>query len=230
MSGSPPRRAVYSHAELRRLIDPQSVAIVGLSRNEASFGARTALNLRAFTGRIYGVNPTASELHGIACVPTIDALPEIVDCAVLALSIGAVEKMVEACAAAGIGGCVIYASGFAETGLPERIALQDRLAAIARASSLRIVGPNVFGLINNVSKAGLTFSSGYGVTLPPVGRVALVSQSGGLGQAIAQVSERGGAYSHFLAAGNSCDVDVCDYVSYLADEPSCGVIACIAEE
>jgi acyl-CoA synthetase (NDP forming) len=223
------RRGVYSHADLKRLINPQSVAIVGLSRNETSFGARTALNLRAFTGRIYGVNPTATELHGIACVPTIDALPEIVDCVVLALPIGAVEQMVETCAAAGIGGCVIYASGFAETGIPERIALQSRLAAIARASSLRIVGPNVFGLINNVSKAGLTFSSGYGARLPPAGPVALVSQSGGLGQAIAQVSERGGAYSHFLAAGNSCDVDVCDYVSYLAEEPSCGVIACVAE-
>ncbi len=229
MNHLPHRRAVYSHGDLQRLIDPRSVAIVGLSRSETSFGARTALNLRAFTGRTYGVNPNASELHGIPCVPTVDALPEIVDCAVLALPIDAVERTVEACAAAGIGGCVIYASGFAETGIAERIALQERLGGIARASALRIVGPNVFGLINNISKAGLTFSSGYGARLPASGPVGLVSQSGGLGQAIAQVSERGGAYSHFLAAGNSCDVDVCDYVSYLADDPACTVIGCIAE-
>jgi len=223
------RRAAYTYAELKRLIDPQSVAVVGLSRNEQSFGARTAGNLKFFEGRRYGVNPNAAELYGIPCYGAISALPEVVDCAVLAVPLEAVEPMVEACAAAGVGGCIIYASGFAETGRPERIALQARLAAIARSSNLRIVGPNCIGLINNVSKAGLSFSSSYAVRLPRTGTIAIASQSGGLGQAVAQVAERGGAYSHYMAAGNSCDVDVCDYVSYLADDPSCRVICCIAE-
>jgi acyl-CoA synthetase (NDP forming) len=223
------RRPAYSYADLKRLIDPQSVAVVGLSRNEQSFGARTAGNLKFFEGRRYGVNPNAAELYGIPCFGAISALPEVVDCAVLAVPMEAVEPMVEACAAAGIGGCIIYASGFAETGRPERVALQGRLAAIARDSGLRIVGPNCIGLINNVSKAGLSFSSSYAVRLPRTGTIGIASQSGGLGQAIAQVAERGGAYSHYMAAGNSCDVDVCDYVSYLAGDPSCQVICCIAE-
>jgi acyl-CoA synthetase (NDP forming) len=223
------QRSVYSYVDLKRLIDPESVAVVGLSRNEQSFGARTAGNLKFFAGRRYGVNPNAAELYGIPCYGAIAALPEVVDCAVLAVPMEAVEPMVEACAAAGIGGCIIYASGFAETGRPERVALQGRLAAIARASSLRIVGPNCIGLINNVSKAGLSFSSSYAVRLPRTGSVAIASQSGGLGQAVAQAAERGGAYSHYMAAGNSCDVDVCDYVSYLAGDPSCNVICCIAE-
>jgi acyl-CoA synthetase (NDP forming) len=222
-------RPAYTYSELARLIDPQSVAVVGLSRNEASFGARTAKNLSYFSGRVYGVNPKADALHGVPCFASISALPEVVDCAVLAVPLEAVEGLVEECAAAGIGGCIIYASGFAETGRPERVALQARLAAIARASGLRIVGPNCIGLINNVSKAGLSFSSSYAVRLPRTGAIGIASQSGGLGQAIAQVAERGGAYSHYMAAGNSCDVDVCDYVSYLAGDPSCKVIACVAE-
>ena len=222
-------RPAYTYAELARLIDPQSVAVVGLSRNEQSFGARTAKNLSYFPGRVFGVNPKADELHGVPCFGSISALPEVVDCAVLAVPLEAVEALVEECAAAGIGGCIIYASGFAETGRPERVALQARLAAIARASGLRIVGPNCIGLINNVSKAGLSFSSSYAVRLPRTGAIGIASQSGGLGQAIAQVAERGGAYSHYMAAGNSCDVDVCDYVSYLAGDPSCKVIACVAE-
>jgi acyl-CoA synthetase (NDP forming) len=222
------RRPVYTHAELRRLIDPQSVAIVGLSRNEASFGARTAANLTHFQGRTYGVNPKADNLYGIRCFASIEALPEAPDCAVLAIPVDAVETTIEACAAAGVGGCVIYASGFAETGLRERIALQDRLGAIARASGMRIAGPNCLGLINNVTRAGLSFTSGY-ADPPRTGRIAIVSQSGGLGQSISQVAQRGGAWSHLMAAGNSCDVDVCDYVSYLADDPSCTVVACIAE-
>jgi len=229
MSWSVKHRPAYDYEALKRLIDPQSVAVVGLSRNEQSFGARTAKNLSFFEGRRYGVNPNADELHGIACFSSIAALPEIVDCAVLAIPVDAVEALVEECAAAGVGGCIIYASGFAETARPDRVALQARLTAIARSSQLRIVGPNCIGLINNVSKAGLSFSSSYAVRLPRTGSIGIASQSGGLGQAIAQVAERGGAYSHYMAAGNSCDVDVCDYVSYLAGDPSCKVITCIAE-
>jgi len=220
---------VYGREALRRLIDPGSVAVVGLSRNEASFGARTARNLRRFGGRIWGVNPGAEALHGLACVPAVGQLPEPVDCAILAVPLERVEAVVADCAAAGVGACVIYASGFAETGRSERIALQDRLAAIAAEAGMRIVGPNCMGLVNNVTRAGLTFSSSYGERPPAIGPVGIVSQSGGLGQAITQAADRGGAYSHYLSCGNSCDVDVCDYVSYLAEDPGCRVIACAAE-
>ena len=226
---SVPRRQVYSHEQLRRLIAPASVAIVGLSRNEKSFGARTALNLSRFGGRVYGVNPSADTLYGLACHASIGAIPEPVDCAVIAVPMSAVEGVLEDCAAAGVGGCIIYASGFAETGLPEQIALQHRLVEIGRAGNVRIVGPNCIGLINNVLRAGLSFSSTYGLKPAKIGPIAIVSQSGGLGQAIAQVTERGGSFSHFMAAGNSCDVDVCDYVSYLAGDPDCTIITCIAE-
>ena len=224
-----PRRQVYTHAQLKRLIDPTSVAIVGLSRKETSFGARAAANLSKFGGSLYGVNPNSDEIMGIPCFSSIGALPVVPDCAVLAVPADAVLELVEASAAAGVGGCVIFASGFAETGREDRIALQDRLAEIARTSNLRIVGPNCIGLINNVTRAGLSFTSGYIAAPPPAGPVAIVSQSGGLGQAIAQVGRRGGGWSHYMAAGNSCDVDVGDYVSYLADDETCQVITCIAE-
>lgn len=224
------RRPVYGHAELRRLIAPRTIAIVGLSRNDKSFGAKTALNLSRFEGdQVYGVNPNAGELYGLPCYGSLAAIPEPIDCAIFAVPMGAVEGLLEQCAAARVGGCIIYASGFAETGMPERIALQERLAAIGRAGNVRIVGPNCIGLTNNVLRGGLTFSSTYGLKPAAIGPIGIVSQSGGLGQAIVQVTERGGAFSHFLAAGNSCDVDVCDYVSYLAGDDDCEVIACVAE-
>jgi acyl-CoA synthetase (NDP forming) len=223
------RRPVYSHAQMKWLIAPETVAIVGLSRNAASFGARTAANLANFGGRILGVNPNGGTIHGIDCFAAIRDLPVVPDCAVLAIPADAVLDAIEQCADAGVGGCVIYASGFAETGQADRIALQDRIAAIGRAADMRIVGPNCFGLINNVSRAGLSFSGRYGASPGAAGPIGIVSQSGGLAQALAQVTERGGAFSHFLASGNSCDVDVCDYVSYLVGDPDCRVIACIAE-
>lgn len=223
-------RPVYSHAELKRLIDPTVVAIIGLSRNEASMGARALANLRNGADvRVYGVNPKADELHGIKCFASIAEIPERVDCAIIATPIDAVEALVEQCAAAGVGGCIIFASGFSETGLPERAAIQTRIGDIARGSRMRIVGPNCIGLINNVRRLGLLFVSTYASTAWRAGPVGLVSQSGGLGQSIVQVVQRGGAFSHFLAAGNSCDVDVTDYINFLVDDPNCRVIACVAE-
>ncbi len=222
-------RPVYGRAELKRLIEPETVAIIGLSRNESSFGGRTRRNLAHFTGRLYGVNPNASELHGVPCYPTIAAVPERVDCAVLAVPREAVEGLVEQCAAAGVGGCIIFASGYAETGIAERIAQQDRLGAIAAASGMRIVGPNCIGLTNNHIRAGLLFVATYATMPWRPGSIGIVSQSGGLGHATLQAVERGGSFSHFFAAGNSADVDVCDYVGYLAEDPACRVITCAAE-
>lgn len=223
------RRSVYSYRQMRRLVAPETVAIVGLSQKPTSFGARTAANMAHFTGRTFGVNPAGGTIHGIDCFPTVAEIPAPVDCAVLAVPMAAVEGVVEQCAAARVGGCIIFASGFAETGLADRIALQQRIADIGRAADMRIVGPNCFGLINNMSRGGMSFSGRYGASPGRNGPVGIVSQSGGLAQALAQVTERGGAYSHFLAAGNSADVDVCDLVSYLAGDDDCRVIACIAE-
>jgi acyl-CoA synthetase (NDP forming) len=223
-------RAIYGRAELERLIEPSSIAIVGLSQNPASFGARTLVNLRHCTGpRIYGVHPTASELHGVTCYPSVGAIPETVDCAIIATPREAVTPLAEQCAAAGVGGCIIYASGYAETGREERIAEQLKLAAIARESQMRIVGPNCIGIINNFTRAGMLFLGTYDQTPWRPGPIGLISQSGALGFTIAQACERGGNFSHYFTAGNSCDIDVCDFMSYLVEDPNCRVITCLVE-
>src|ERR1700735_2443744 len=223
-------RPVYGRAELQRLIDPASVAIIGLSVQEGGFGTRTLVNMRQCQGvRLYGVNPKADTLHGVPCFPNIGAIPERIDCAIIATPRQALEKLVEQCAAAGVGGCIIYASGYAETGKEERQRQQERLSAIARASGMRIVGPNCIGLVTNFRRAGMLFLPTYGTTPWRPGPIGLISQSGALGYTLAQACERGGNFSHYLTAGNSCDVDVCDFMSYLAEDPDCGVITCLVE-
>jgi acetate---CoA ligase (ADP-forming) len=223
-------RPVYGRAELQRLIDPASVAIIGLSASEGSFGTRTLFNMRQSEGvRLYGVNPKADTLHGVPCFANVAQIPERIDCAVIATPRERVEQLVEDCAAAGVGGCIIYASGYAETGREDRLQQQARLAAIARASGLRIVGPNCIGIINNFRHAGLMFLPTYETTPWRPGPVGLISQSGALGYTLAQACERGGNFSHYFTAGNSCDVDVCDFMSYLAEDPDCRVITCLVE-
>jgi len=88
-----------------------------------------------------------------------------------------------------------------------------------------IVGPNCFGIANNVTRAAALFIPRHDQLPHLLGPIGIVSQSGALGYTMVQASERGVGYSHYLAAGNSCDVDVCDFASYLVDDPACRAIA-----
>ncbi len=128
-----------------------------------------------------------------------------------------------------MGGAIIFASGYAEMGREDRIADQARLAAIARETGLRIVGPNCIGVVNAVLDSRLTFMDITPIPKPRPHAVGIISQSGALGMALAQAVVRGASFSHVLTSGNSCDVDMADYVSYLADDPNCTAIACVFE-
>lgn len=222
-------RNLHPASTLKRLLAPQSVAIVGASEKEAAFSSRTLENLAGYQGRIHLVNPKYERLGERVCHASLRALPEVPDCVVIAVPWQAVVNEVRAAADAGAGGAIVYASGFAETGLPERIALQDEIARIAHTSGMRVLGPNCLGIANNALGAGLLFQMGYASLPRGRGRVGLVSQSGALGYAILQGAMHGLSYSHLLTAGNSCDVDTLDLVNYLIEDESCQSIACIFE-
>lgn len=222
-------RSVYRHADLRKVLAPASIAVLGASNRPGAFGERALINLKQFGGRVYPVNPRYETVHDLQCYPNVAALPEVPDCAVICAAREAVEDIVVQCADAGVGGAIIFASGYAEVGLPERVAQQDRLGAIARESGLRIVGPNCIGTVNTVSDCLITFMT---LTPPPklgYRNIGLVSQSGALGFSLAQAAARGVSFSHAFTSGNSCDVDMSDLVAYLADDPDCHAIACVFE-
>ena len=142
------RTSVYRHADLTRLLHPSSVAVIGASTRAGSFGERVLHNLRHYGGRVYPVNARYEHIGEQRCYPNVAALPEVPDCAVTTTAREAVEEIVLDCARAGVGGVIIFASGYAETGKQERIDQQHRLAAIARESNMRIVGPNCIGVVN----------------------------------------------------------------------------------
>ncbi len=224
-----PTRPLYGAADLARLIDPKVVAIVGASETRGSFGERTLSNMAAFTGRVFAINPKYRTLLGRPCVPSLADLPEHPDCVVLCVARPMVEDMIGKAAAAGAGGVVVYASGFAETAKPERVEAQQRLIDLAHRTGVRVVGPNCVGLANTRSKAGLNFMPDYAGMGHLQGPIGIVSQSGALGYTVLQGMERGIGFSHYLAAGNSCDVDVCDFISYLAEDDGTRAIVCLLE-
>lgn len=222
-------RDVYARRDLERLINPRRIAVVGASEMPGSFGQRTLANLADFTGEVVAVNPKYTTLLGWPCVPNIEALPAAPDCIVLCVARQMVPAMVTAAGAVGAGGAIIYASGFSETGKPERVAEQNDLIALSNRTGVRLAGPNCVGLANTGSRAGMNFMPDYARMGHRRGPVGIVSQSGALGYTVLQAMGRGIGFTHYLAAGNSADVDVCDYISYLAEDDGTRAIICLFE-
>lgn len=221
-------RRVYRRHELRRLLEPQTLALIGASQTPGALGTRTLANMSTFPGILYPVNARHVQLGGRLCYASVADLPEAPDCVVIAVPRDAVLRIVQDCASRGAGAVIIFASGYAETEGAQAAADQTALRDIGRACGMLIVGPNCVGVANRPH--GLHAAFAEFSPSPAVGaRIGLVSQSGALGLGLSQAAEHGTAISHILTCGNSCDVDVADYVSFLADDPGCDVIALVFE-
>lgn len=223
------RTELFGRKELTRLINPASIAVIGASESPGSFGARTMENLSTFGGRLFPINPKRNEIFGHKAYPTIEALPEAPDAVVISVPQEQVADLVRRCAAKGIGGAIVYSSGFAELGTEDRTAAQREIAEIAKSTGMRVIGPNCVGIINFASKVGMHFMPKFNEMPIISGGIGLVSQSGGLGYTVIQALQRGIGFSQFLSAGNSSDVDICDLINYLVDDESTSVIACLFE-
>jgi acyl-CoA synthetase (NDP forming) len=223
------QRKPYEHHELERLINPKSIAIIGASSRLRSFGNQTVVNLQRFQGRVYPINPKAGEIEGRTCCPNLAALPEVPDCAILAVPREQVIGLVEECGQRGIGGVIVYASGFAETSNPDNAALQDQLASLAARYNIRILGPNCVGLVNVGSGGGFHFMTEFERMELRQGHVAIISQSGALAFALLQAMHDGVGFSYAMATGNACDVDIADYINYLAEDQNTKAVACVLE-
>jgi acetate---CoA ligase (ADP-forming) len=222
-------RPVYRHAELDRVLNPKSVCIVGASSRTGSFGERVLTNLSGFGGNIYLVNPKYEAIGDRRCYASMAALPENPDCVAVVAPREVVEEIVLDAARLRVGGVILYASGYAETRLAERMELQRRLGNIGLESGLKILGPNCLGIANYLRRARISFSD-YPAPRDMLGKsIGIASQSGALSQSLAQAMECGVSISHAFSAGNQADVDVADLVAYLADEPACHAIACVFE-
>jgi len=223
------KRDLYTSRELHRMLAPRSIAVVGASESEGNFGRRSVENLSGYQGTVHAINPKYASVAGRPCVAGLRDLPAAPDCVVIAVPRERVEPLVEEAAAAGAGGVVVYASGYAETGIEERIRQQERLAAIGRAARMPIIGPNCIGIVNHALRCGLTFMPHYPEIPAITGNIGIVSQSGAMGYIFVQAPMRGVGFTHYLASGNSCDVDVCDMASYLVDQPEVKTIAFLFE-
>jgi acetate---CoA ligase (ADP-forming) len=209
---------------LDALLRPRSVAVVGASRSRTSVGGEIFANLvrRPFAGSVYPVHDAAETVQGVRAYPSIAALPTPVDLAVVAVPAPAVPRVVEECAAAATKAAVIVTAGFGEMGA-EGKKVEERVRAVARKGSMRLVGPNCLGVLNTDPEVMLhaTFATAW----PPAGNVSIASQSGALGIALLdQAREHGIGIRSFVSVGNGADVSAEDLLEYWGEDSGTSVV------
>jgi acetyl-CoA synthetase (ADP-forming) len=176
------------------------------------------LALHGFTGEVVPINPRRSVVQGRPCYPRIADAPPI-DVAVVAVPAKSVAQTVKECAEAGVKCCVIISSGFAEIG-GAGTAAQEELARIARASGMRLVGPNCLGLINLRNGMALTSARVLDVDRIIPGHIGLVSQSGALMLSVYnRAHDQGIGFSQLVSVGNQADLDICDFFEHMIGDP-----------
>lgn len=211
---------------------PNGIALIGATTNPLK-GANAILTnlITGFKGAIYPVNPRYAEIQGLKCYPTVAAVPDPVDLAIVFIPARAVVEAVKACAARGIRGVMVESAGFAEAG-EAGTALQAELASVARETGIRVWGPNCMGLVDAVNRHVFSFVASYiweeGL-LP--GTVSLVVQSGMLsaGFLIDTMSHGVMGISKACSIGNKADVNECDVLAYLIDDPETAAIGLYLE-
>ncbi|HSD55217.1 MAG TPA: acetate--CoA ligase family protein [Burkholderiales bacterium] len=197
---------------LRSAIDPKSIAIIGASENINKIGGRPIhyMQRQGYAGRIYPINPGRTEIQGLKAYPSLAALPEVPDLALVIVGGDQTVPTVDECARRGVRTAIVIASGFGETGEEGR-AVQRGMVERARAAGMRIVGPNSQGLANFGNGAIASFSTMFIETEPLDGPVAVISQSGGMcAVTYGLLRGRGIGVRHAHATGNEADVTVAD--------------------
>lgn len=210
---------------LNGLLRPKSIAVVGASNKEGKIGYTVVKNLldSHYQGAIYPINPTESEILGLQAYPSILDAPGTVDAAVIIVPAKFVPAVTEACGQKGVKGLIVIASGFSEVGRQD---LERQVVEIAHSYGMRVLGPNIVGILSNSDACNASFAP----FLPLPGKAALVSQSGALLIAMdAATYTRRVGFDKLVSIGNMSDVNFADMVEWLDQDESTACICLYIE-
>ncbi|NDC39497.1 MAG: GNAT family N-acetyltransferase, partial [Proteobacteria bacterium] len=190
------------------------MAVVGASRQPGTVGSELFFNIKAagFTGTVYPVNPNASTIQAQRAFPSVAAIPDEIDLAIVCLPVGQIIDVAKECAHKRVKAMVVTSAGFAELG-SEGAAMQERLLTLCRQNNIRLIGPNCMGIANTAPEIRLHAT--FGPHAPPRGTVGLLTQSGALGLALIEHAlQHGFGFSTYVSYGNKADVSVNDLLEY----------------
>jgi acetyltransferase len=215
---------------LQVFFEPKSVAVIGASENPTKLGHAVLRNLvdegYAAAGKIYPINPKAEEILGFPAYPNVNDVPGDIDLAVIVIPYPYVPDALRTCGEKGIPGVIIISAGFREAGV-EGVERERELVEIAKEYNIRIIGPNVLGVLDTFTPMNASFAAGS----PPQGPIAITSQSGALGTAILDWAQGGSlGLSKFVSLGNKADVNEIDLLKEWSHDEHTKTILMYIEE
>jgi acetyltransferase len=212
---------------LESLIYPQTIAILGASRDPAKVGHAFVSNLikSGFQGKIVPVNPSADEVLGLKCYHALDQFDGKVDLSIVVVPPKFVKEAIQSSVTAGAKVITVITAGFKEVGA-QGAALEEELVAMCQAQNVRLMGPNCLGILNTHNRMNATFAP----SVPPAGKISLISQSGALCVAILDwaVKQKLGM-GKVISIGNKADLNEADFLQALAEDKATTVIASYLE-
>jgi len=209
---------------LDSLFAPKSIAVVGASRRDGTLGKMflDAMVGMKYKGTIYPINPNADQINGIRCFSDIGKVPEIPDLAIILLPRDMVYPAVDVITRKKIKNVVVISAGFKEIGEEGR-KREDELVRLIRKNDMRMLGPNSMGIFN--THPNVLLNATFSPTAPIPGHVGFISQSGALGVAVIELSERIGlGFSVFVSTGNKADIGDVEGLKFLSNDDNTRVV------
>lgn len=227
--------------DIAKLLSPKSLAVVGASADTSGLRGRIleVILSHPYAGQVYPVSRSAADVQGLKAYPSVEALPEPVDLAILIVPAQYIPAELERCGRAGIKAAVILSSGFAEEPGEAGQRMQAEIAATARRYDMAVAGPNTEGFANIEAALCPTFSPAMDKNAGAIrparalgkGQVSVISQSGGLGFAFFdRARPRNLAFRHIVTTGNEAALEVADFVDYMLDEGGTDVFLLLLED
>ncbi|WP_103763713.1 acetate--CoA ligase family protein [Roseovarius confluentis] len=216
---------------LATLFQPDSVAVIGASEDQAKFGGRLfhLLVRHGFDGRIIPINPKREMILGLPAFATVTDAPGPVDMAAIVVPREMVPAALRDCAAAGVQSAVIITNGFSEAD-EAGAALEAEVLAIARQNGIRLIGPNCLGFVSPGARLCVSSSPAFFIDDLKSGSIAFTSQSGAMMATLFdKANEMGIGFSHLFSIGNQADLELCDFVDFAIDDPATRVITSYIE-
>ncbi len=213
-------------SDLERFFNPRAIAIIGASQDLSTISGQPLRFLKGhgYEGKLYPVNPRYEEVAGLRCYPALSEIPDVPDLALILVNASRVADMLRQCGEKGVPYVIIFSSGFSEMG-GKGVALQRELVAIAREYDIGVIGPNCQGMINVADQVYAGFGSVFNAHYSP-GPVSMVSQSGGFGFSVMNLSslEGGLPFRQMVTTGNEIGVSTIDFIDYYIRDPKTEII------
>jgi len=218
-------------SNIKYMINPRSIAVVGASKNEKKNGGRLFRYIveNGFSGELFPVNPGADEIRGYKAYPNILSIPNEIDLACIIVDARQVPAIMEECVEKGVKAAIIYSSGFSEVG-EEGKRLQNQIVEIAQKGNIRVLGPNSIG----IASPGMNIYTAFGAALESKvkipGNIGFISQSGAMGSALlSRAWEQGVGFSRWISVANEADLSTSDFIDVLAEDELTSVISVFME-